>query len=527
MSKINSIFNLGRLPSDGLDTYFKCHLPDRYIHRMENGGVETIVIGRTFKGVSCEVDGNYISIKKVDSITFEIDRDMFGSIPLFYAPKKREISTDIRELISEKIQHLSPEGVSEYIASAFTSLGRTIYDDLFILRPDEKIRVTNGAIVVMKKSNYFNPPMLEGDLEQLLEVALEKSILNLVHETGKQLILNLSGGNDSTLILALLRKADKDLEIFSNTFFHSDWRSDFDDWYYAEIASKKYGTKHTRVNIENETFEQAHKDLLNVANNVFHTYATAFYLQNMALASVVDPSAPIINGSGPDETMIGTEKIAVEDLIAMNKLSKKEWIQYALSARDYVKISESQAADFLIQHASGFIDRRRQLAEELAASSADFVEFQRKFHSMLILQDHICELSQVAAVVGRPIFFPFLTNDIFRIIFGATFQDLNRSGVYKAIIKKILLKYMDAPFVNRQKIGFQSPSRMYFISPVGFGREMENLLQIDQSKILDMKKVRGAVGMRLSEEFSATQRYDFVEWTVFNLLRLEALCAKR
>lgn len=526
MSKVNSIINLGGSESEGSDIHFICHLPGRYINRMVDKGVDTILVGRTFKGEFSEIDGNYVSIKKVYPGLFEIDRDMFGSIPLFYAPKRRVISTDLRELVSEQLQHLSSAGVSEYIASAFTSLGRTIYDDVFILRPDETIRVTNGSMIVKKKENYFNPPPLDGNLEELLEAALEKSTLNLVQEAGRQLILNLSGGNDSTLILALLRKVDAELQIFSNTFFHSDWRCDFDDWHYAEIASTKFGTNHTLVNIENEKFEQAHKSLLSVANNVFHTYATAFYMQNMALDTVVDASAPIINGSGPDETMIGTEKIPVEDLISMNNLSKKEWVQYALSAQDYIKIDESDAADIQNQSTSEFMDRRQQLAEELAANSVNFVEFQRRFHSMLILQDHICELSQVATVVGRPIFFPFLTNDIFRVIFSATFQDLNRDGVYKAVIKKILLKYMDAPFVNRQKIGFQSPSRMYFIKPVGFGREMKKLLEIDRSKIVNMKKARDAVSIRLREDFSTTQRYDFVEWTIFNLLRLEAVNAK-
>ncbi len=516
MKSANLVINLGTAVS------FICHFPDRYIRRTADGDMEMILIGRTFRGASCEIDGNYISIQKVDNEAYEIDRDMFGSIPLFYSLKRQTVSTDIRELISKQCAHLSPEGVSEYIACAFTSLGRTIYDDVFILRPDEKIRIVSGTIVVTKKIKYFSTPALEGDLEQLLEAALEKSILNLVQEAGEQLILNLSGGNDSTLILALLRRADKELQIFSNTFFHSDWRDDFDDWRYADIASKKYGTKHTLVNIENEAFEHAHKNLLSAAANVFHTYATAFFMQNMALASIADASAPIINGSGPDETMIGTEKIPVEDLVAMNQLSKKEWIEYALSAKDYVKISELEAGGLLNQKGSGFMGRRQQLAEELTASGS-FVEFQRRFHSMLILQDHICELSQVAAVVGRPIFFPFLTNDIFRIIFGATFQELNRAGLYKAVVKKILLKYMDAPFVYRQKIGFQSPSRKYFMSPVGFGHEILALLNREWSNVLNMTKVQDAVRMRLSEEFSTTQRYDFVEWAVFNLLRLEAL----
>jgi asparagine synthetase B (glutamine-hydrolysing) len=521
MKYSKTVIELAAFGEKNTPVKFICHLPEKYIFRPVNTSVDKILIGRTFKGIYCDIDGNYISIRPVDTNSWHIERDMFGSIPLFYSLKKRIITTDIRELTTTIYDNLSQEGLAEYIACSFTSLGLTIYKDVFTLRPDENLCIINGVISVEKILDYFNPPKLEGDLEQQLEDALEKSVLNLIQVAGEELILNLSGGNDSTLILALLRKASKKLNIFTNTFYHSDWRDDFDDWRYAEIASYKFGTKHLQVNIENEAFEQAHKELLVRASNVFHTYATAFFMQNLALNSTAKPHSLIVNGSGPDESMIGTEKISIEELVAMNQLSEKEWLDYAINAKDYLKIPELDAQALLLQKGAGFMENRIAFAKQLTFCG-NFVEFQRRFHSMLILQDHICELSQVAAVVERPLFFPFLTNDIFRIVFGASFSDLNRDGLYKSIIKKILSKYMDAQFVNRQKIGFQSPSRKYFIGPVGFGRSIEEVLSRKQSSILNMAKAKEAVHLRLSEEFSKTHRYDFVEWAVYNLLRLES-----
>ena len=142
---------------------------------------------------------------------------------------------------------------------------------------------------------------------------------------------------------------------------------------------------------------------------------------------------------------------------------------------------------------------------------------------MIILQDHVCELSQVAAACGRPIFFPFLTNDIFRLTFSASFDELNKKGIYKSIIKHILLKYADQDFVHRKKIGFQSPSRNYFVSSDGLGLEIHNLFQREKSNIFEMNRVKASIKSRLTESLSSEERSDFVEWTVFNLLRLEAL----
>jgi len=518
----NTVIELADSRDDSTSVKFICHFPEKYILRTATASVDNILIGRTFKGITCDIDGNYISILRFDKKSFYIERDLFGSIPLFYSPTKRIISTDIRELIPANCDNLSPEGLAEYISCAFTSLGRTIYNDVFILRPDENLHVVDGLISVNKKENYFNPPKIHADLDRKLEEALENSLINLVQVAGEELILNLSGGNDSTLILALIRKFSKKIDIFTNTFFHSDWRDDFDDWRYAKIASNKFGTKHIQVNINNEAFEQAHKELLTRASNVFHTYATAFFMQNLALNSSAKPNTLIVNGSGPDESMIGTEKISISELSSMNSLSEKEWLHYIINAKDYLKIPELEAQAILLQEGGGFMERRIAFAKQLSASK-NFVEFQRRFHSMLILQDHIYNLSQVAAVVQRPIFFPFLTNDIFRIVFGSSFSDLNRDGVYKSVVKNILSKYIDAEFINRPKVGFQSPSRQYFMDQVGFGRTIKDLLSRKHSKIFNIERAKEAVDLRLSEKFSKTHRYDFVEWAVYNLLSLETL----
>lgn len=517
------VINLGLGGTVGDSPKFICHLPARFVKEEFSESGKITLIGRTFTGIAGELDGNYVLIRETKNEAFEIDRDMFGSIPLFYSLKTGVVSTDIRDLLTETGINWSPEGVSEYISCAFNSLGRTIYKYISVLRPDESLHVSDGVLSIRRKKNYYVQPPIDGDLDELIKAAFERSIGNLADEVGDQCILNLSGGNDSTLILAMLRGIRPNLKVYSNTFFHTDWRDDFDDWRYAKRAAEKYNTDHKLVNIKNSTFEHAHRQLVKSGRNVFHTYATAFYMQNIALDGMVQEGAPIVNGSGPDETMIGTEKISVGELISMNKLSRQEWINYSDQAKDYLKVSESKSAKLLKMHSEGFMGHRHKLALELSQDSGSFVEFQRRFHSMLILQDHICELSQVAAVVGRPIFFPLLTNDIFRIVFGSTFQELNRNGVYKAIVKNMLLDYMDPPYVNRTKVGFQSPSRKYFMSPDGFGQEIHRLLRRDYSSILSMDEVREAVLERLSEDFSISRRYDFVEWAVFNLLRLEEL----
>src|SRR5262249_8301470 len=184
---------------------------------------------------------------------------------------------------------------------------------------------------------------------------------------------------------------------------------------------------HRLVEIDNAAFCQAHADLAARAQSVFHTYAAAFYRQNDAVE--VADGVPIVNGSGPDESMIGTEKIPIAELLTLRELPRREWLDHLLGKIDYIKIPESTVAGMVRGNGASFVASRRQQAAKLV-EAPDFLEFQRRYHAFTMLQDHIRELSAVAQVLDRQIVFPYLTNDIFRITFAARFGDLNVGGIY-------------------------------------------------------------------------------------------------
>jgi hypothetical protein len=317
-----------------------------------------------------------------------------------------------------------------------------------------------------------------------------------------------------------MRERDRNKEILTTTYFHEDWRDDLNDWEYAEEASVKFGSKHRLLKINNESFCKAHREMVRRAKNVFHTYAAAFYAQNEVIAGW-SGLIPIINGSGPDESIIGTEKVAIRELLSLRTLGRDKWIDHLISTIDYIKIPEASIAKMLDGKGGGFVQSRRAIATQLL-DAPDFVEFQRRYHAITVLQDHIQELSTAALVLDRCILFPYLTNDIFRIIFSSRFDTLNAGAVYKSVVKRILEKSMRSGFVHRRKIGFQSPSRPYFQSGMGFGRELSKLLARG-SGVLNLELVKPSIRQRLDAEIDLERRYDFLEWTVYNVLLLEEL----
>jgi asparagine synthetase B (glutamine-hydrolysing) len=478
------------------------------------------LIGRRYHGAFDDDDGSFVSVDKADHGTTVIDRDSYGSIPLFYSTTRPFVSTDIRVLLEIEKPEFDWQALAEYLSTSYLTGGKTLYAHLRFLMPNETIVIKDATLTTHEKNVFPEPAaMSEQDVVRLLNEAVDRSIEDLLQRKPKTVMLNLSGGADSTLLLAKMRQRDPDKDITTTTFFHEDWRDDLNDWKYAEEAAARFGSRHRLVKINNVSFCQAHNELMDRAQNVFHTYAAAFYSQNQVAADL-GLEVPIVNGSGPDESIIGSEKIPISELLSLRALEREKWIDYLINHVDYIKISEAKTAEFLRCAGEGFVRTRRAIAEGLM-SAANFVEFQRRYHAITVLQDHIQELSAVAQALGREILFPYLTNDIFRIVFSAPFELLNSEGVYKSVVKTILREFMPECFVHRRKIGFQSPSRPYFKSKIGLGAELSRLLSNAGSSVLNMGPIRSGVRQRLEADLDLTRRYDFLEWTAYNILLLE------
>lgn len=499
---------------------FYSHFGSPLYAKTQRGSRDQHVIGRKYRGLFDEDDGSYVTLTEAEDGMALIDRDFYGSIPLYYSTKRPAISTDLRWLVELDGSVLKSEGLAEYLSAAYLTAGKTIYDNIRWLMPDEMIVSIGGSLQIKAKSIFPRQDFrTEQGASDLLERAIDNSIDDLLARFPGTVLLNLSGGTDSTLLLAKMRQKEPHKDIVTTTYFHEDWRDDIDDWKYADHASKTFGSRHQLTNINNETFCQSHRELLDGTRSVCHTYAAAFYAQNKVVGGL-DEGTPILNGSGPDESIIGTEKVAIRDLLSLRSLEQGKWIDYLIDNIDYIKLSESTVTEMLGGKGAGFVQARKAIAERLL-DSANFVEFQRKYHAVTILQNHIQELSLVARLLGRPILFPYLTNDIFKIIFSTCFETLNFNEIYKSVVKAALEKLMPKEFVHRTKIGFQSPSRPYFKSGRGLGRELSRLLSKGPSTLLNLDVVMPGIRDRLSANLDIHRRYDFLEWTAYNILLLE------
>ena len=178
-------------------------------------------------------------------------------------------------------------------------------------------------------------------IEEILNLSLKKFIEN---NSPNNLYLNLSGGTDSSLLLSKIKELNETIGIESLIFYHSDWRKDIIDHQYSMIACKNYNIKENFVDIVNESYTNAFLNLISQTNNVMHTYAPSFFLLN----NTIDKSYSniLINGSGPDESMIGSEKIEIDKLMKFDKEITFNNEDFLIDKVDYLKTSDKKVKKF-------------------------------------------------------------------------------------------------------------------------------------------------------------------------------------
>ena len=348
------------------EPFFHTHVTGKLLETVETHESTQYVVGRRFRGIFDGNDGSYVTVTTGKAGETRIDRDSYGAIPVFYSTLHPIVSTDLRLLIEIEKPGLNCQALAEYVSASYLTGGKTIYENVRSLMPNEAIVVRDNVVVTNAKRIFpEQETVTEQEASDLLESALDNSIKDLLERYPGAVVLNLSGGADSTLLLAKMRQRDPHKEILTTTYFHDDWRDDLNDWEYADEASKKFGSRHQLIKINNEMFCRLHRELMERAKNVFHTYAAAFYAQNKIVAGL-GSEVPIINGSGPDESIIGTEKISIGDLLSLRALRREEWVDHLIGKIEYIKIPEAAVTGMLRAADEGFSGSRRAIAEESA-----------------------------------------------------------------------------------------------------------------------------------------------------------------
>jgi len=202
----------------------------------------TITTSQEFEDILKNIDGIYrVIIQTPNKIWASVDS--VRSLPLFYAIKNDLfiICDNANKIVQDnKVENYNHEKVKEFISLSFTSSHSTLLTDLYQIDSGQYIEYDFDSEVIERQYYYYYLSMTTkiNSKEILLELAIEilfnvfKELIDSVEN--KTIVIPLSGGYDSRLIITMLKKLN-----YSNIICFTYGRnSSFEVKISKEVANK-------------------------------------------------------------------------------------------------------------------------------------------------------------------------------------------------------------------------------------------------------------------------------------------------
>jgi asparagine synthase (glutamine-hydrolysing) len=256
-------------------------------------------------------------------------RDRFGEKPFFYtfgANGEFIFASEIKAILVNGLVTpiLSRKAIAHYLQRCYIHPHLTIYENIYVLPPAYTLRYQNEKLTIerywaLPKTDYFL------DINEAVRIfadLLEKAVRSqLVADVPVGAFL--SGGLDSTTIVALASRYKSDLKTFSFGF-----HGNLNELKYAKEAAKKYKTDHCELIEEKEVtggllvemqnvYDEPLADSSNIPTYIICKKASQF-------------GKVVLTGDGADELLAGYTWLYTP-LLFMEKEFKFYLLKYILN----------------------------------------------------------------------------------------------------------------------------------------------------------------------------------------------------
>ena len=245
-----------------------------------------------------------------------IARDRMGIKPLLYFMDEDKFifASEMNALLAFKIPKVVDHtSVYQYFQFNYIPAPNTIFQNVFKLLPGHYIKLKGRNI---KIKEYYKPPFNEDNTVLKLasySQAQNKLIRLLDNSVRERLIADvplgsfLSGGIDSSIIVALASNYTKNLNTFSIGYKDEPF---FDETKYANLVAKKYNTNHTVFKLTNDDYFEHIFNLLDFYAEPFaDSSAIPLYILTKKTKKKVTVA---LSGDGADELFAGYHKYYAE-----------------------------------------------------------------------------------------------------------------------------------------------------------------------------------------------------------------------
>ncbi len=429
----------------------------------------------------------------------EIKSSPFGLLTNYYHKNYNVISDNLIDLISKNhFNKFSPKGISSFFTFRFPIGNLTMFKDYYKIPCGSELK--DNKII-----NYWYPNFTP--IQISLDEALKK-VEDLLLASIKRIIKGrakigfaMSGGVDSSLIVALCRKLfpDQDLYTYSAGFYGED------EFEYSRLVADKFDTIHTEKILYKEDYigsKSLLAPLIKQKGEPLHPNEIA--LANIEKIAKNDKCEIMLCGEGADDIFGGYGQ---NFKMYMNHKKKKSFFDFFLNNYRYFTVEEKEAIlhnEYCINDYDILMNSLNQ--NELPNDIKNYVPyFTQKFHTIGLITRGI----NAMRFNNFPPGFPFIDMKLVDYVNSLPFKfkvkwkdkiskekavDLNfreiseNLDIPKFILKKFAEDFLPKKIIYRPKYGFPVPFDLWFEDMKDWDLNEEIFKTNDISKLNGWKK---------------------------------------
>lgn len=532
-----------------------------------NTGTDTEVILAAYAawGSDClpRLNGMFsLAIYHEESHSLFIARDRLGKKPLYYYQSLLGdiiFSSEIKSLLP-LIYELNPDydverDVAPDIVDSYFSLGyvpgdSTFYPRVKRLLPGTYMKCTPSASSI---SNYWSLDLSKkvskgkGENELVEESrALFENSLSLRLRSDVDVGVFLSGGLDSSVVVAGLASQGVSLNTYSVRFDSEQFGAHYDETHFANAVSSKFGTKHQTITMTPKMFEDFIPQFVRLMDEPVTEAAAISLFMVSKLAS--NDVKVVLSGEGSDEIfggyhlyqrMVILEKIrsCTTPVGAMaigwfskllpdgNKLKKymglvsqpfeKRYRGISVYPEEYRKSLYN--ADFKSLLNRPNVSSVERFYESIFEKSRGHSLLSRMSHFDLhtwLVDDLLIKADRMSMANSQELRCPFL--DYRLVELAASYPDnvKIKNGDPKWLVKQWYKDVLPPEVTSREKVGFPTPLKMMFSGPLK--NYVSSRLMCSDAKVFKFVE-RSTVHALCSEHFGHKQDHHTILWQLLVL----------
>ncbi|MDX1903293.1 MAG: asparagine synthase (glutamine-hydrolyzing), partial [Thermonemataceae bacterium] len=427
-------------------------------------------------------------------------RDRFGIKPLlYYTDEDRFLfASEMKSILQYGIEkQIDVAALRHYLHLNYIPATKTIFKNIYKVLPGHYLYIKNGQIE--RKAFYQIPKTYETSPNTLNYEAQKRKVYELLEASVlKRLVADvplgafLSGGVDSSVVVALASKHIKNLETFSVGYTDNPF---FDETHYAESIAKHFQTKHT-------TFKLAQKDiydiLFDVLDYIDEPFADSSALPVFILSKYVRKHVTVaLSGDGADEMLGGYNKhwgeykVRQKGLLANiissllpiwqklpqsrngflgnkirqfrrfaegSRLSPQErywaWAGFANEAA----VENLLSASLKNQEKESYWESKKELLKNLKSSDLEAMnEFFYTDMQLVLPNDMLVKVDWMSMANSLEVRVPFLDHDFVNFIFSLPVSSKIDKNIRKKVLQDTFREMLPSEIYKRPKHGFEVP----------------------------------------------------------------------